>query len=245
MRHAITKLAHLHFVATKQSRERVISMGERRDRVFTVGAPGLDSIIGMEPLGSAELERRVGFPLRSPLVLLVQHSVSTRPHSGAEEIRESLEALHELGYQTMCVYPNSDAGGQKMIKVIESYRGEPWLHISPSLEHDTYLSLLSAADVLVGNTSSGIIEAPSFQLPVVNIGERQAGRERGDNVIDSPPDRNAIRDALEQAVHSENFRAQVLASVNPYGDGHASERIVDVLRSLRITQDLLQKQFAD
>ena len=244
MRHAITKLAHLHFAATEKSRERIIKMGEDADRVFTVGAPGLDSVLRTNWLEPSDLEREVGIPLRRPLVVLVQHSVSTAAEKAAAEIRETLEAVRQVGHQTICLYPNSDAGGQRMIEVIESYRGQPWLHILPNLDHVAYLSLLRCADVLVGNTSSGIIEAPSFYLPVVNIGERQAGRERSNNILDVPPRREDIKRAIDRALGADGFRAAVRACSNPYGDGKASTRIVDVLRRVRITHDLLQKQLA-
>src|SRR5438093_214692 len=171
MRHGITKLAHLHFTATAEARSRIIQMGERPDRVFMVGAPGIDAILNEKPLPLARLESTLGFSLRRPLLVLAQHPVSTKADEASSEIRETLEALAKTRFQTVCVYPNCDAGGQRMISVIELYRGRPWLHIVPSLAHGTYLSLLRNADVLVGNTSSGIIEAPTLRLTVVNIGD--------------------------------------------------------------------------
>lgn len=245
MRHAITKLAHLHFAATDKSRLRIIQMGEDPRRVFCVGAPGLDAARRLARLSSQELERRIGVPLRRPLVVLVQHPVTTRADEAAGEIRETLEALAAAGHQTICLYPNSDAGGRRMIGVIESFRDQPWLRIVPNLEHTAYLSLLATADVLVGNTSSGIIEAPFFHLPVVNIGERQAGRERGDNVLDVPPRRDEIGRAVAQAIGDTAFRRRAHQSTSPYGDGRAAERVVETLRRTRSGPQLLQKQFVD
>jgi GDP/UDP-N,N'-diacetylbacillosamine 2-epimerase (hydrolysing) len=245
MRHAITKLAHLHFAATEKSRARIIRMGERADRVFTVGAPGLDAIRRSERLSQGDLASAVGTPLRKPLLVLLQHPVSTRADDGPSEIRETLEALESAGHMTVCVYPNSDAGGRRMIDVIESFRGRNWLRIMPNLDHRTYLSLLAHADVLVGNSSSGLIEAPFFHLPVVNIGERQTGRERGDNVLDVAPNRREIGEALRFALGDEEFLRRSRSTGSPYGDGRASERIAEVLRRIRIDSDLLQKQFVD
>lgn len=242
MRHAITKFAHLHFVATEKSRERVIRMGERPETVYTVGAPGLDAILRAKLYRRDELEQRLGFPLQKTFLLVVQHSVSTDSDNASSQIRETLEAVKALEHQSILIYPNSDAGGRRMIEVIESYRGQPWLHIFQSLDRLTYLSLLRHASVLVGNSSSGIIEAPSFHVPVVNIGVRQAGRERSTNVIDVGHDRMEIQQAIRHALTDHDFRAQVRSCVNPYGDGKASQRIVKLLTHLEVTPDLLQKQ---
>jgi len=245
MRHAITKLAHLHFVATEQSRQRIVRMGERPDRVFAVGAPGLDAIRRSPRLSMTELEEQIGASLKRPVLVLVQHPVTTRDAEAAAEIRETLEALSDSGHMTICIYPNSDAGGRRMIEVIESYRGQPWLHIVPSLPHAAYISLLAQADALVGNTSSGIIEAPYLHVPFINIGDRQAGRERAENVIDTPPRRDEIGRALERALEDREFRTRVERAESPYGDGQASERIVAVLRAIAIGPELIQKQFVD
>jgi GDP/UDP-N,N'-diacetylbacillosamine 2-epimerase (hydrolysing) len=245
MRHAITKLSHLHFAATKRSRQRIIQMGEDPNRVFCVGAPGLDAARRLARLSTQELERRIGVPLRRPLVVVVQHPVTTRADEAAEEIRETLEALAATGHQAICLYPNSDAGGRRMIGVIDSFGDQPWLRVVANLEHAAYLSLLAKADVLVGNTSSGIIEAPFFHLPVVNIGERQAGRERGDNVLDVPPQRDAIGRAVAEAIGDTAFRRRARQSKTPYGDGRAAERVVEILRRTRNGPELLQKHFVD
>ncbi len=244
MRHAITKFAHLHFVATEKSHNRLNKMGERPETIYQVGAPGLDSVFKAKLYDLAELENVLGVPIRTPFLVAAQHSISTDADSSAKQMKETLEALKAFGCQTVLVYPNSDAGGRRMIEVIESYRREPWLSIFQNLARVAYLSLLRHAAVLVGNSSSGIIEAPSFHLPVVNIGTRQAGRERSTNVIDVPPLRNEIRAAISLALTDEEFRARVKICQNPYGDGHASARVVDVLRKLEITPQLLQKQLA-
>jgi len=217
-------------------------MGERSETVFTVGAPGLDAILNTKLYEREDLELRLGFPLQKTFLLLIQHPVSTDSDNASSQIKETLEAVKAIGHQTVLIYPNSDAGGRRMIDVIESYRLEPWLHILPSLDHLTYLSLLKHAFVLVGNSSSGVIEAPSFHLPVVNIGIRQAGREQSTNIIDVDHSRTEIQQAIQRALIDQEFRTQVQSCINPYGDGKASKRIVEVLARLEITPDLLQKQ---
>lgn len=241
MRHAITKLAHIHFVATERSRQRVLHLGEPPENVYLTGAPGLDSILHQTLHDSSELSRRLGIELRQPRILLLQHSVSTRADAAASEMAESLAALAELGHQTLVIYPNCDAGGRRAIDKLRELAA-PWLHVFQNLEHTTYLSLLAGADVLVGNSSSGIIEAPALHVPVVNIGPRQQGRERSAGILDVPHERNAIRQAIERALHDAGFRAEVRKSSSVYGDGQASGRIVEALERLEATPRLLQKQ---
>jgi GDP/UDP-N,N'-diacetylbacillosamine 2-epimerase (hydrolysing) len=242
MRHAITKLAHVHFVATERSRERVLRMGEPPENVYLTGAPGLDSILNQKLQDSSELSRHLGIELRQPRILLLQHSVSTRADAAASEMAESLAALAELGHQTIVIYPNCDAGGRRAIDKLRELGAAPWLHVFQNLEHTTYLSLLAGVDVLVGNSSSGIIEAPALHVPVVNLGSRQEGRERSAGILDVPHERGAIQQAIQRALQDADFRAEVRKSSSVYGDGQASRRIVEALESLQATPRLLQKQ---
>ena len=242
LRHAITKLAHIHFVSSEASRQRVVRLGEPPENVFLTGAPGLDSILNQTRYDSDELSRRLGIVLRRPRILLVQHSVSTRADTAAPEMAESLAALAELRHQTIVIYPNCDAGGRRVIDQLRAFGTAPWLHIFQNLDHTTYLSLLAGVDVLAGNSSSGIIEAPVLRVPVVNIGPRQHGRERSPGIVDVPHERGAIKHAIEMALQDSQFRARVKGSTSVYGDGHASSRIVEILQSLPPTPGLLQKQ---
>lgn len=240
-RHAISKLAHLHFVATEEARQKLISMGEDPSRIFVVGAPGIDDIF--ENLISAEeIAKKYNLDLTKPIILLVQHPVVTEVDEAPNQIRETLEAIAELKFQTVVIYPNADAGGRRMIKVIKEYEERyPFIKAYKSLPRRDYLSLMNVATVMVGNSSSGIIEAPSFGLPVVNIGTRQKGRLRAGNVIDVNYDKNEIKNAILKAIYDENFRRKVKTVKNPWGDGKASERIVDILANIEIDKDLLQK----
>ncbi len=242
MRHAITKLSHIHFVATELSRQRVVRMGEPAENVFLTGAPGLDSILDQKLLDADELSRRLGIRLGRPSILLVQHAVSTTPDAAGSEMAESLAALEELGHEAIAIYPNCDAGGRRVIDKLRAPRTAPWLRVFENLDHTTYLSLLAAVDVLVGNSSSGIIEAPALHVPVVNVGSRQQGRERSACILDVPCERQAIKKAIERALHDCEFRALARASASVYGDGHASRRMVETLLGLEATPRLLQKQ---
>jgi len=244
IRHSITKFAHIHFAATEESAVRIEKLGEEPWRIHIVGAPGLDTILNTELLPKKQLTERYSLNTNEPLLLAIQHPVTTQPENAANEMRTTLEALTELGIQTILVYPNSDAGGRSMIEVIKEYEHLPFLRTSKSLPHIDYLSLLNIADTLVGNSSSGIIEATSFHLPVVNIGIRQEGRLRADNVIDVDSDKEKIIEAINTALHDETFKQMVNECVSPYGDGKAGLRIAEVLAGIEIDQKLLQKKIS-
>jgi UDP-hydrolysing UDP-N-acetyl-D-glucosamine 2-epimerase len=245
MRHAITKLAHVHFAATQKSAERIIRMGEPPEHVHVVGAPGLDEALAGPFFECDELGRKLGGDLSRAPVVVVQHSVSTRPEDAAGEITETMEAVRRTGRPAIAIYPNNDAGGAAVIETIRGYETRKIVTAFASLPRTEFLSLLRCAGALVGNSSSGIIEAASFKLPVVSVGERQLGREHAENVIDVPDARREnIREALDRALSPE-FRAGLANLANPYGDGHASERIVRALEELKIDHRLIQKQFVD
>lgn len=242
-RHAITKLSHIHLPATKKNAERIIKMGEEPWRVFVVGAPGLDSILKEKLFAKKEIAEKYKLDLSKPILLVLQHPVTIEIGKAAKQMRETMEAVRELGFQTIVIYPNADAGGRRMIKVIEKYRKYPFIQIYRNIAHKDYLSLMNIADVLVGNSSSGIIEAPSFHLPVVNIGKRQEGRERTENVIDVDYDKKAIRKAIQEAL-SEEFRKKVKRCKNPYGDGKTGKKVVKILSKIEINKKLLEKRLA-
>lgn len=241
-RYAITKFAHIHFPATKRSAERIIKMGEERWRVHTVGAPALDSILNEPLLPPEVLAEKFGLDLTQPLVLLVQHSLTTQVAETVKQMSETLKAIVEIGYPTVVIYPNSDTGGRRMIEVIKEYERYPFIKTFKSLPRREYLSLMKIASVMVGNSSSGIIDAPSFGLPVVNIGIRQKGRERGRNVIDVGHNKPEIIKAIKKALADEEFLKEIKKCESPYGDGKASQRIAEILSKVKITPQLLQKK---
>jgi len=241
VRHAITKFAHVHFVATKEAKERVLKLGEEEFRVHLVGAPRLDTILNKERVSKEKIAGNFGLDLETPIILATQHPVTTEEDKAAGQMRTTLEALEELGYQTILSYPNADSGGRRMIGVVEEYSGKKFLKAKKSFDPDEYLALMSMASVMVGNSSSGLIDAPSFELPVVNIGNRQKDRLRAKNVIDVGYNKEEIKQGIEKAL-GEEFKKSLEGLENPYGDGTASKKIVDVLAGLKINKKLLEKR---
>lgn len=235
LRHAITKLAHVHFVATQESMRRVRRLGEPAERVHLVGAPGLDQLRVLRE----EVGPRRG---RSGMALVVQHAYG-RPARLEERVASAvLRAVSEAGLERLIVYPNSDRGHSGVIRAIERHADRHAgnrLHVFRSLPRDDYLRALLQADVLVGNSSSGIIEAPFAGTPAVNVGQRQAGRQAGGpSVVHAAESLPAIRAALRTALRKRPRPAQR----NAYGDGLAGERVASVLARLRVTPDVRRKR---
>ena len=241
LRHAITKMASLHFTATEAYRRRVMQMGEAPETVFCTGAPGIDNILELPLLERQALEEELEWEMGDTCILFTYHSETASDRDTIEDIRSILEILEGTDANVLLTYANADIGGREINREIERFAaGNPKKYKAvASLGQKRYLSAMREADCLVGNTSSGIIEAASFGTPVVNIGDRQKGRIRGANVIDSTI--GELRGALKQAF-SEDFRRDCGNVENPYGDGRASERIVSLLENVTITQ---RKPFID
>jgi len=241
-RHAITKFAHIHFPATEKSAERILKLGEDEWRIFPVGAPCLDTILNTKFLSKEELEKTFELDLTKPFILLIQHSVTTEPEKAEQQITETLEAIKELKYQTIIIYPNSDAGGRKIISKIKEYENIPFIKTYKNLSHMKYLSLLKFASVMVGNSSSGIIETPSFGIPAVNIGTRQDGRERACNVIDVDYKQKELEEAIKSAIEDKEVIENAKKCKNPYGNGKTGGKIAENLAKIDINKELLQKR---
>ncbi len=241
-RHAITKLSNIHLPANEKSAERIKRMGEDPRYIHIVGAPGLDSLRNEEMTSREVLERKYDMDLSESLILVVQHPVTMEFESAGEQIRKTLEVIKNLEHQTILVYPNADAGGREMIKEIQKNEGLPFLSTYRSIPRKDYVSLLKNSDVLVGNSSSGIIEAPSLGIPVVNIGTRQRGRDRAANVIDVDYDSKEIEKAIKKCLFDKEFKEDLEDIKNPYGDGKTADRVVDILSNVKIDDDLLQKK---
>lgn len=241
VRNALTKMSHIHFTSTQLARERVIAMGEESWRVHRAGAPSLDHLRRSTLLTREQLEARLQVDLRQPTLLVAYHPVTIRRET-TEEVDALFDALAAADGQLLFCYPNSDAGSHRIIARARSFaasRGSG--KIFTNLDPITYWSLLPCVDALVGNSSSGIMETASFALPTVNIGLRQKGRERARNVLDAAPDSADIRAKIAEA-RSETFRQSLAGMENPYGNGHASEKIIEVLTTVPLTQDLLIKK---
>ena len=244
IRHAITKLAHVHLVAADAHAKHVASLGEEAWRIHTVGAPGLDRIPSTPRHSRAELAARLGLPLAPPWIAVTYHPVTLEHTAAPWQVDELLAALDKVDGTLIVTYPNADTAHRAIVDRLEDFaRGRARARLVRSLGDDVYLSLLAHADAMVGNSSSGLIEAPSFALPVVNVGTRQDGRLRAPNVIDVGHGRDEILAALEKAL-APAFRDGLRGLANPYGDGHAAPRIVEVLRALPLGDRLVRKRAA-
>jgi UDP-N-acetylglucosamine 2-epimerase (non-hydrolysing)/GDP/UDP-N,N'-diacetylbacillosamine 2-epimerase (hydrolysing) len=244
IRHSLTKMSHLHFVQTSQYRDRVVQMGEEPWRVTVSGSPSLDNLRGFVPVPESELAERVGLSLDCPPLLVTFHPVTLEYAAARQQIGEVLAAIEASGLPVVFTAPNADTNGQDIRDAIESFVARRGASASFVLNLGTrgYFSLMQKALLMLGNSSSGIIEAASFSLPVVNVGDRQRGRIHGENVIDVPCTRDAILPAL-RAAGASSFRDRIRGMKNPYGDGNAAKVIVDVLRRTPLDRSLLLKRF--
>ncbi|MCB1874715.1 MAG: UDP-N-acetylglucosamine 2-epimerase (hydrolyzing) [Chromatiales bacterium] len=245
IRHAITKFAHLHFVAAEPYRRRVIQLGEVPERVFTVGALGLDAIAATSPLTREQWQVDAGFELGEVNFLVTYHPATLGRVPPSEAAEALLGALDEFPQARVVITEsNADVGGAMIVERLRAFaRERPRVSVFTSLGSLRYYSLLQWVDVVIGNSSSGLIEVPWFGKPTVNIGERQAGRLRGDTVIDCADDQASIRAAITRALSTE-FRRQAQMRSNPYGQGNAVERILDILRCVPL-EGLTNKRFND
>jgi UDP-N-acetylglucosamine 2-epimerase (non-hydrolysing)/GDP/UDP-N,N'-diacetylbacillosamine 2-epimerase (hydrolysing) len=240
VRNALTKLAHIHFTSTETARRRVIAMGEEPWRVHHAGAPSLDHLRRSKLIERAALEKRLNLKFASPCILAAWHPVTILRETNTEA-DAVFSALAKAPGQLIFVYPNTDAGSHALIartRALASNRADTHLFIN--LDAVTYWSLLGHVDAMIGNSSSGIMEAASFALPVVNVGMRQQGRERAPNIIDAPADTAAITAALKRAL-APAFREKLHGMANPYGNGTASTTITTVLAAASL-DNLLIKQ---
>lgn len=245
VRHALTKFAHVHFPATEESAERVRKLGEEDWRITVVGAPGIDDVLTGEYDDASAVRAELGLDADRPLLLTAQHPVTTHPDRAGDQMRATLDAVADFDAEVVVIYPNADAGGKRTIEAIRTHPANDRFETVENLPREQYLGLLDAADAMVGNSSSGIIEAPSFGTPVVDVGPRQDGRERAENVTSVPHRTEGVRDAIDAALHDDETRERAATCDNPYDRGGAGQRIVDRLESLELDDRLLEKRFRD
>jgi UDP-2,4-diacetamido-2,4,6-trideoxy-beta-L-idose 2-epimerase len=244
LRHAITKLSNWHFVAAESYRNRVIQMGEDPSTVFNVGAMGLDHLKRSQMMSLGELSESLNFRLQAPYLVVTYHPVTLLEEDPVASLKTILVALDQFpDYQIILTYPNADNGGRALIPLLEEYaqRQPDRVLAIPSLGFKRYLSAIAKASAVVGNSSSGIIEAPSFGIPTVNIGTRQLGRLAAESILHCAPDSAALMEALEKAL-SREFAHFCKNTRNPYGEGCASTEITKQLESRLAT---LHKHFFD
>lgn len=246
VRHSISKMSHVHFAATEQYRRRLIQMGEQPHTVFNVGALGVESATKTSLMSLAELEASIEFKLTEHFFLVTYHPVTLdvgEQQAGIEALFAAMDAFPN--YQVLITFPNADTFGRQLIDAVKAYRNQQTqrVYLTESLGRVRYLSALEHCSCVIGNSSSGIIEAPSFNVPTVDIGSRQRGRARADSVLHSDNSQSAIRAAIEKGLAMDPAK-DACCFENPYDGGKTSERIIDVLRQLSF-DNILKKRFYD
>jgi len=246
IRHSITKMSHLHFVATEEYRNRVIQLGEYPSRVFNVGGMGIENLKRLTLLSKEEFEKSIDFKLNKKNILVTFHPVTLENSTAKEQFQELLNVIDELeDTNTIFTKANSDTDGRVINQMIDEYVGKNF-HKSvgfTSLGQLRYLSALQYVDAMVGNSSSGLTEAPSFKIGTINIGDRQKGRIKAQSVIDCLPNKDNIIESFKQ-LYTREFQELLKDVVNPYGDGCASKKIIEELKNVDF-QNILKKSFYD
>ncbi|APC82491.1 UDP-N-acetylglucosamine 2-epimerase [Clostridium botulinum] len=243
IRNAITKMANIHFVSTQQYVDRIIKMGEESWRVFQTGMPSLDNIKD-DLLSKDELEENLDVKFEGNIFLVTYLPVGLRIEESIEELKKLLKALGEFNKDTIIfTLSNADAGGRKVNQYIKEFcKNNNNAHYFPSLGKKRYLSMLNTCNIVIGNSSSGIIETPSFKKATINVGIRQNGRIHPNNVIDVIGDKHEIIKAINRALYDEGFKIELENVKNPFGDGNASKRIVKILKNIEINKSLIEKK---
>lgn len=239
-RHAITKFSHIHFAANQDAADRVLKMGEEKFRIFNVGAPMLDELVGGFMTPTKELYKKFNLKKEQPFILFVYHSVTEELSELPEHMDKIMKAVTGLNLPIVAILNNSDAGSRVIRQKIAEWK-TPLMNIYPNIPREDYAGLMTIAGAIVGNSSSGLLEAPTFKLPAVNIGNRQKGRMQAINVINVNYDTIAIDRAIKKAL-SAQFKKRISNCLNPYGDGHSAKRIVDILAKIPIDDKLLIKR---
>ncbi|MBI2094020.1 MAG: UDP-N-acetylglucosamine 2-epimerase (hydrolyzing) [Candidatus Omnitrophica bacterium] len=242
-RHAISRFAHLLFTANTDAASRLERMGEEKKRIFVTGAPMLDGVIHEPKLGQTELSATIGLDFSKPTAVVLFHGETLSANGSYQHMISLLQALQQLSLQALIINPNVDPGSVEIQRAIQDCEGRLVSCVAPNLERRVFLSALTHAAVLVGNSSCGIIEAPALQLPTVNIGNRERGRLRTRNVIDVEHGVESIAKGVQQALDPK-FKASLTDCVSPYGDGRSSERILKIIKEISLSQELLDKRLA-
>ncbi len=242
VRHAITKLAHIHFAANQEFYDRVAKLGEHKERIFLTGAPLVDELVGGFVTSEKTLRYKYRLEEKEPLILAVQHPVTEEETEAGQQIVQTLEALIELDLPVVFIYPNADAGSD-LIRAQLSRMKSPKMKFYRNMPRADYLGIMKMAQCMVGNSSSGVMEAPTFGTAAVNIGRRQIGRPQAENVINVGYSKAEILAGLKKAM-SKEFQNIAKHCSNPYGDGNASQRITEILKNIEVSPWLLNKEMA-
>lgn len=240
-RHAITKISNIHFAATQKSKQRIIKMGENAKNVFFTGSPGVDDIFRNRIATKNDLKKKYSLDITGNEIILLYHPVTTEIEKTKEDIKNILNAIKQFRMPIIAIHPNSDAGNKKIFNAMNSFaRTNSLVRVFPSIPRADYLGLLKNCGILVGNSSSGIIEASYFDIPVVNIGLRQVNRESGKYILNvNKPTQNSIRQAIFKAI---KMKKQKVMRDFSYGTGSASNKITHILETISLNKELIQKQ---
>lgn len=241
IRHAITKFSNIHFTATKNGAKRVAMMGEEKWRIFNVGAPGLVGLSKIKFLSKKDLAKNLGLNVSKKWIIVLQHATPLDEVAFVSQIGPLFKVVSHLDGEKLVIYPNSDTGSEAIVKEIERYSLRKDFHIFKTLPRKTYLNLLKTADLLIGNSSSGIVESTFFKLPTIDVGNRQNDRERGKNVIHCDYDGKSIKAALAK-VESKNFHEFCQKAKSPYGNGMMDKKIIKILERLINCKNLVFKK---
>lgn len=235
IRHAVTKLSHIHLVANDDAKKRIIKLGEHKKYVFNVGCPYIDLIKSTKIISKERLFNKFKLDINKKTIILIQHAVTTEYGESKNQILKTIDALKKLDYnkyQIFSIYSNADPGSKEIIKQIKKAK----FNLVKNIVSGDFINLMKYSNLLIGNSSCGIREAPSFKLPVINIGSRQNRRLRAKNVIDVDHKVNKIKNALDYALNNKKFKKVLKKVKNPYGDGKASDRIVSILKNLNLNK---------
>tara|TARA_Y100000296_G_C5148408_1_gene245029 strand:+ start:138 stop:1304 length:1167 start_codon:yes stop_codon:yes gene_type:complete len=245
IRHSISKIAHIHFTACGDHSERLIKMGEEKNRIFETGSPSLDNFLSCPLLPQTELLKRLEFNdlTPGPLLTVLQHPLSSEQALSYKHMEKTMEAVKDLGLKTVVIYPNSDPGSSDIIEVFQKYTKYSNIKIVKNLRRDVYINLLKNSSCLIGNSSSGLLEAPFIKLPAINIGGRQSGRKNAGNVIFIKNDTEEIKHTINKIALDTKIRSDIISRTNQhyYGSGDSSNKIVRILSKIKINKKLLFK----
>jgi UDP-hydrolysing UDP-N-acetyl-D-glucosamine 2-epimerase len=238
IRHAISKFAHFHFTTNTFATERLVKMGEDRRHIYTVGNPSLDSIKNIKRISIKKLEKEFGLDLKKPFVIVMQHTVVSELDKIEKYVKQTLDAIRELNIQAIIIHGNADAGSRKISNLIKKSKIKQF----ETLSFEKYINLLRNANALVGNSSSGKMEAPFLKIPSINIGTRQSGRPKTISVLDVPYDKNEIKKAINKTIVDKKFLKKIKKQKSLYGEGNSSAKIIKILETINLDKIPIQKK---
>ncbi len=238
IRHAMTKFAHIHFTSNQDATNRLIKMGELPNCIFTVGNTSLDGIKNLKKISKHDLEKKYDLDLNKPLVIILQHTVTSEIGTIKKNMLQTINAVKELNIQSIIIYGNTDTGSQKITKIIKNSKIKQY----KTIPYRDYIGLLKHASALVGNSSSGIIEAPYLHVPSINVGTRQDGRLQAESIIDVRYNKNEIKKAINKCISNPSFLKNVKTCKSLYGNGDSAKKLVKILEDINLAKISIQKK---